>query len=85
VLSMTRFDRHLRDDLRRISGRIELAGSARPTLMLRVRHPAHLRIALCRVTGGTCVNSDVDRETVCRKPSAQTIDLELAFAARPSP
>ncbi len=77
-----RLDPH--DELRRFSGRIELAGNGRPSIMLRLRHPSRLRIAECRVAGGTCVGIDRDRETVCLKPSAQTIDLELTFAVPPS-
>ena len=68
------------DDLRHITARITLDGdAARPTVMLRVRHPNRLRIATCDVTGGACERIDAEREVVRLRLDEATAVVTLGF------
>ncbi len=69
------------DDLRRMTAEIELTGDgdAKPTVMLRLRHPERLPISSCHVTGGECEGIDAEREVVRLRLNARTATVQLDF------
>jgi len=67
------------EDLRTITARIVLKSPARPTVMLRMRHPQRMRIADCRVDGGLCEEIDVERELARLKPNQDTMTVTMSF------
>ena len=68
------------DDLRQMTARITIDGDARPTVMLRIRHPKRLRITTCDVTGGKCDQIDAEREVVRLHPDRKTAIVDLTFS-----
>jgi hypothetical protein len=67
------------DNLRRMTARIALAQESRPTVVLRVAHPARMRIAECQLQGARCEAVDPDRELIRLKPEARAITVTLTF------
>jgi hypothetical protein len=66
-------------DLRRMTARIVLPKQAKPTLMLRIPHPARMRITDCQAQGARCEEVDAGRELIRLKPEGGTITVTLTF------
>jgi len=67
------------EDLTEFTAKIRLGSGEKPKLMLRVRHPAKMRIAQCDADGAQCDGINADRELVCLAPTADAIDVRLTF------
>lgn len=66
-------------DGRRYQASITLPSSARPTIMLRLRHPARLRLVECRTTGARCEQLDARAEQVRLRPESDRIEMTLLY------
>jgi hypothetical protein len=72
-------------DRRQVKAEIQLAAGARPTVMLRVRHPSRMPLADCTVTGGTCERLDAPSELVRLRPQADRLSITLVYGEQKKP
>jgi hypothetical protein len=66
-------------DRRQVKAEIRLAAGARPTVMLRVRHPSRMQLAECKVSGGVCERLDAPDELVRLRPEADRLSVTLVY------
>jgi hypothetical protein len=67
------------DGKRQMQAEIRLPAGARPTVVLRVRHPDARPLVECRVVGARCESLDAGGELVRLRPQGDRITLTLLY------
>jgi hypothetical protein len=66
-------------DGRTVKAEVRLPAGVRPTVVLRVRHPAGRKLAECRVIGGRCERLDAPGELVRLRPQGERLSVTLVY------